>query len=368
MSEYSELFERAGARFQTPDLRLEGMLRLRDRRQRTKRITAAAVGIAVALAAIFAGASVIRSSPRLPVTTPPVRNGDITFMVQDGLGGAAPGGARPGGLHLPCCDAFGGWIEAAEWSPDGTRLAYAIYAYEPTAVSVSRGVYVLDVASGHVEGLTEGPADSLDWSPDGGRLAYSDGSAIHVVDADGSNAATVWAGAGQARDPTWSPSGTEIAMSVLIDSGGPGGSAKPSDGTIHVIGVDGTNDRVIATGSEGPAAAPAWSPDGSTIAYIEGCGVWVMSPDGSNKTLIRHLDGCRFRRGLALGQTEPATVVSFSDATKLVWSPDGMRIAINLQTVDNGFPLYVMHPDGTGFEELEVPAGATPPIAWQPVL
>jgi hypothetical protein len=53
MSEYTKLFERAGARYEAPSLSTEGLLLRRDRRRRNRRITAGVVGVAVFVAAVW---------------------------------------------------------------------------------------------------------------------------------------------------------------------------------------------------------------------------------------------------------------------------------------------------------------------------
>ena len=53
MSDYTKLFERAGARYEPPDLRMEGLLKRRDRKRRNQRIASGVVGIAVFVAAIW---------------------------------------------------------------------------------------------------------------------------------------------------------------------------------------------------------------------------------------------------------------------------------------------------------------------------
>ena len=53
MSEYTKLFERAGARYEAPSLSTQGLLLRRDRRRRNRRITAGVVGVAVFVAAVW---------------------------------------------------------------------------------------------------------------------------------------------------------------------------------------------------------------------------------------------------------------------------------------------------------------------------
>jgi hypothetical protein len=300
MSDYTGLFERASARFRVPDLPIEGMLQRRDRKRRNQRIAAGVVGIAVALAAILAGTSVIRSDSQIPVSVPSIQgamhNGDITFMVSDGLWGISSEGSPTRPLPTACCDPAGGWIQGADWSPDGTRFAYGVLSRQPKTVAT--GVYVVDAASGETHRVTEGPVQSVEWSPDGSTIAYSDFSTIRVVAAGGADRTTVWDGSGSALDPSWSPDGTRITFAV---PGRTGGGEGPSEGEVHVIDAVGTADRVIAKGTVGPSSAPAWSPDGSTIAYIDGCYLVLISPDRTGPVLRRDINGC-LARGMGAGR------------------------------------------------------------------
>ena len=355
MSDYTKLFERASERVHTPALPLEGMLRHRDRKRRNQRLLAGVIGIAVAAVAIAAGTSIIRSSPELPATPPPMHNGDITFVTGGGIAGVSVGGSQDG-LVLQCCNPSGGWIQGADWSPDGTRFAYGISSSKHEGIPM--GVHVFDAGSGETRRLSAVSVQSVDWSPDGSTIAYSDYSTINIVAADGSTRTTMWpqGGDGTVADPSWSADGTKIAYTVYGRSNGEGSLR----GAVHVVDVFGTADQVVAAAMNGPLRSPAWSPDGSKIAFIDGCGIWEVSPDGSGRTLLTRVDDCRALR-TRVGEA------GFSDAARLVWSPDGTQLAFNLQVAGGSFPLYVMRADGTRLKTLSAPPGAVPPIAWQPV-
>jgi Tol biopolymer transport system component len=352
MSDYKRHFARASERFRAPDLTFEGLLLRRDRKRRNQRIAAGVAGFAIAIVAIVAASAVARSTSSSPVTQPPVRNGSITFFLHGAVDGIHPDGRQESFL-FPCCgQPSGAWIQGADWSPDGTRFAYGVSSREHDAPV---GVHVFDAATGETHRLTPASIQSLDWSPDGSMIAYSDFSTLSIVRADGSDRTTL-PKRGVVADPSWSPDGRHIAF-VLYQRGA-GGSP---NGALHVINADGSTDRVIASASHGILKAPAWSPDGSSIVYFDGCFISVVSPDGSGGgSPIVHVGDCR-SVGTDLGDG------GFSDAARLVWSPDGSQIAFNLQIVDDTFPLYVMKANGTERHALRVPSGATPPIAWQPV-
>jgi hypothetical protein len=79
MSEHTKLFEHAAARYEPPDLPMDGLLKRRDRKRRNQRIAAGVVGIAVFVAAVWivtSGLSLDRSeksvAPAGEVTGPAV--------------------------------------------------------------------------------------------------------------------------------------------------------------------------------------------------------------------------------------------------------------------------------------------------------
>jgi Tol biopolymer transport system component len=101
---------------------------------------------------------------------------------------------------------------------------------------------------------------------------------------------------------------------------------------------------------------PAWSPDGTRIAYVASTGgisqIFVMNADGSGQTQVTH-------------ETTTTTAASWP-----AWSPDGKRIAFTRDAPNNKSQLAVIDADGSAEAALTpVPAallGHDESPAWSP--
>jgi len=156
---------------------------------------------------------------------------------------------------------------------------------------------------------------------------------IYVVNADGSARTRLTRDPAQEFDPAWSPDGTKIAFSRFTEG----------RYQIFVMNADGTN-AVQLTHGDARASDAAWSPDGSRIAYTRcqgPCDIHVMNADGSG---VR-----RLTYGERPGDQSPT------------WSPDGRRIAFA-----DLMGLFVMNADGGDWQRLtDGPADDSDP-AWSP--
>jgi Tol biopolymer transport system component len=131
-----------------------------------------------------------------------------------------------------------------------------------------------------------------------------------------------------AAEPAWSPDGSKIAF-VLSTPEHLGAYA--GDGDIYVMNADGTGLTKLTDGLD--AAHPAWSPDGSRIVFVrdQGSSLMIVNADGSDPTEVR-LDG-----------------KAFPPYQGPAWSPDGTRIAFQAspsQGVDTN-SVYLANVDGT---------------------
>lgn len=187
--------------------------------------------------------------------------------------------------------------------PPSGRLAFA----EGDRAGVSQIIVSHPDGTGRVA-LTSGPEPSWfpAWSPDGRRLAFTrDGSGVWLMNADGSGAHRV----GEGYGASWSPDGQLLALTRVDD-----GVHK-----IYTLGVDGTPPRRLTdTGPQVQESVARFSPDGRRLAFSSNLGglweIWLANLDDGRLT---RLTTAYFDAGLQadIEQKVPA------------WSPDGTWIA-----------------------------------------
>ncbi|HEV2758329.1 MAG TPA: DPP IV N-terminal domain-containing protein [Acidimicrobiales bacterium] len=147
-----------------------------------------------------------------------------------------------------------------------------------------------------------------------GRIAYESGVPRHifVADADGSSPMDL----GEGSNPAWSPDGTQIAFALNPD--------------IWVMNADGSGRRPITDdpSSTHRVGEPSWSPDGTLIVFnANNEAIWMVNAAG----------------GVQREVLDPAVPVTIGE---LAWSPLGDKIVFGQDD------LWSISPDGGGLVNL----------------
>lgn len=152
-------------------------------------------------------------------------------------------------------------------------------------------------------------------------------------------------------------------------------------GDIYAINADGTNETNLT--NEGHLyETPAWSPDGSKIAFTRGFSLYVMNADGNyRQTLIDNTPGLKKYpqwspdgKKITYNQDDSVFVINADGSlpTKLAngveahWSPDGTKIvyadSANLQQAQ----IWTMNPDGSNKRQMTNLPGGNHKPKWSP--
>ena len=228
------------------------------------------------------------------------------------------------------------------WSPDGERIAFITN----TPSSANRGFGTSDVYVMNADGSDVVRRsflrffNSVAWSPDGRKLAVSDEDVyvahLYLVSAeeDGSEPVLI---ATDARTPAWSPDGSRIAY---VRTSGDDGYHQ-----VMVMNANGTGAREVTPVDPGGIFGLSWSPGGDRLAFAKcmfgDCGIYLVAVDGSGLTRLPNI----------------------STGHSTTWSPDGQWLAITVSPFQQWYPsLAYVSVDGGPLHEI-VANGAIP--SWR---
>ena len=116
---------------------------------------------------------------------------------------------------------------------------------------------------------------------------------------------------------------------------------------LHVADADGQNAQAALISRE-PIISPAWSPDGTRLAYV--------SFENKKPVIFVH----------SLASGKRTAIANFRGSNSApAWAPDGRRLAVVL-TKDGGSQLFVINADGSGVQRLASSSGIDTEPSFSP--
>jgi len=260
------------------------------------------------------------------------------------VGGLFIGGFRFGVLINPSAGVryltHSGRDFSSAASPDGKRICFT------SDRDGTNRIWLKDLASASETPWTDGPDDSPRFSRDGSAILFT---RLHGLERSLYRISSIVGGepyriVNDVFAGEWSPDGQQVAY-MRWEKSSTDGSVS-ADSSLHLVGVDGSGETLLARFEGSRYSYPRWSPDGKKIAIS-------MHPSQAAPAIAVVTIATKAIRSLAL----PALNV----VSSAVWAPDSRR-------------LIFMQPETAGADSSgatariysQTESGQAQQIAWSP--
>lgn len=211
------------------------------------------------------------------------------------------------------------------FAPDGQSITYVSNRHGQFSVFILDLVSLAEQQITNMEELSN--ATAPEFRPDGGWIVFAmkvwDDSSIWLVQPDGGDLHALTDKEHNEIDPAWSPDGSQIAFAAV----------RNSYVELFVMDADGNNIRQVTQGIPRIGGRSSWSSDGKRLVFYAG-------PKDDRDIYTVEIETGEVQR-----------LTQGGNNTGPCYSPDGKWIVFS-SSRDSDHELYIMRADGSGLIQL----------------